>query len=348
MEDGLPAQARRALSLLCASDLRDSSVEVLAGRLAAVVSPAEVLALPGRQLADLAESPVIRRPLTHHLRELRLGAVPRSFLFALGLPADNVRAQQVVDELSRWHPYSALLWERVGKAPDSLHEGLVGLEDVATIATLSLEHESVIRRIVGGTPVVRLPAAIPQVFFDSAKLDRRPVEPFAAFVGRTGEAKGARRLVELWRGDVYPRTRLPLRLFLVDSDSAAADGLRTPVSTVHRIRSPADRARVMRDAAAVIFPALHDHLPQAMLETMAAGGLCIASEVPGHRYVQNGVTGLLVNHELSNLVDTLATVLSDQLGSEPVRRDASSTCYKDHSGTAAARVVSRIVGSVAR
>jgi glycosyltransferase involved in cell wall biosynthesis len=333
------------LRFLCGSSASQSGVEVLASRLAPLAPRTKILALRDSAGRDLAETSVIRGELNEHLSVLATDDPASTFLLALGLPAENIQAQRILEEVLRRQDASALLWERAGHTTATLLAGLVGLERLAMVLTLSEVHIPTIRAIVPDAEIIVLPAAIPDDFFVAATAGLPSPATFAAFVGRSHPSKGAARLARAWIDSVYPETALPLRLFLVDSDPRPQWVPRSSeVVTVHRLSEPAARAKVMREAAAVLFPAAHDHLPQALLESMAAGALCVVTNIDGHAIVVPGSNGLRLAPDLSDLATIIAAALRDPDGYAPVRARASQTCAEAHSRQAAGQVIRFLMG----
>jgi glycosyltransferase involved in cell wall biosynthesis len=100
---------------------------------------------------------------------------------------------------------------------------------------------------------------------------------YALFVGRLTETKGVQVLLEAWS---KLRRPIPLKIVgdgdLRDRVTAAASG---PIEHLGR-RSSAEVARLMGDAAALIFPSVwYEGLPKTILEAFAAGTPVIASNL---------------------------------------------------------------------
>lgn len=330
----------KGMTLLCGSSASKSGVEVLASRLAHTTPNATVLALLDPNGRQLAETPVIRRDLDDHLSRLKSDNPGSAFLLALGLPAETDRAQRVLDEVLRRGPGSALLWERAEHTTATLPAGVTGLERVSKVFTLADVHIATIRTAATKAEVVILPAAIPRDFFAVSTSITPSTSAFAAFIGRTHPTKGAARLAQAWMNRVYPQTALPLRLFLVDHEPPPSWATcNSEAITIHRLREPASRARVMRQATAVIFPATHDHLPQALLESMASGALCVVTDIDGHSIVTPRSSGLHVASDLSDLTTIIAAAMRDPASFAHIRACASQTCAEAHSPEAAGTVL---------
>jgi glycosyltransferase involved in cell wall biosynthesis len=270
---------------------------------------------------------------------LASGDLRSTFLVALGLPSETKQAQRILDEVVRRQAAAALLWERVGHTTVTVASGLAGLECLALVLTLSEVHIPAIRMSAPNAKIVVLPAAIPQDFFRAATHALPAGATFAAFVGRSHPSKGGARLARTWLDSVYPETALPLRLFLVDDDPRPSWAPpNSEAIAIHRLSEPTARASVMRAATAVLFPASHDHLPQALLESMAAGALCIVTDIDGHAIVAPD-NGLRLPPDLSGLRAMIVTALRHPSRYAPLRARASETCARTHSQQAAAVVI---------
>lgn len=286
---------------------------------------------------------------------LAAGSVDASGLLVLGLPRCSHEAQLVVDELVRRGRSAALLWERAGHSMEDLPSGLQGLDQLAHVLTLNDRYTLTIRSVATGAVVGELSAAVPSSFFRSAERTEpgagcAPVgscgpDRYVAFFGRTHPSKGAERLVAAWRQQVIPALGVPLRLFLVDhfpTPSWAHEP--TGMVTVHRLSGRLERASAMRAAAAVVFPAIYDHLPQALLESMAAGSLCVVTDIDGHGIVTPGVDGLVVSTDLSDLADTIGRAVSSPDALSGLRSEAQRTCAARHSPDRAHRTLRSLFG----
>ena len=137
--------------------------------------------------------------------------------------------------------------------------------------------------------------------------------PLAVFVGRLEHVKGVDVLLEAWS---EVRLRLPRATLLVlgsgslaqifDEEGLESTGLdyRGPVANVLPFLQAAD---------AFVLPSRSEGLPLALLEAMAVGLPCIASDVGGSaELIDDGRSGILVPAQhVGELVEAISTILGD-------------------------------------
>lgn len=333
------------LILLCGSGPRDSAVEVLAERLAlATHLPTEMLTIDDGG-SPLTYSERSRRSLlTYHLDALSRSRDDGAVLVALGLPSDTALAQAVVNEIVSRGTRGALLWERAGHSTADLTVGLDMVAALSTVLTLAEVHRKTIASFAPNARILQLSAAIPRIFFNHAELERQRSEPFAVFIGRSHPSKGGQRLARAWADRVYPRTSVPLRMYLVDHEAAQAQGWGGGGVTLSRLAGADERATIMRAATVVLFPARHDHLPQALLESSASGALIAATEIPGHAIDRSGFSGLRLDNNLTNLEAVVRWALVDTPALDRRRVEASRMCARLHLPEAAGRTLAGLAG----
>lgn len=70
-------------------------------------------------------------------------------------------------------------------------------------------------------------------------------------------------------------------------------------------------AALMRERTFFLLPSLHEGLPKALLEAMAAGMVCIAARIPGVTdLIEDGVTGILIEgHEPDDIAHAISRAL---------------------------------------
>lgn len=137
--------------------------------------------------------------------------------------------------------------------------------------------------------------------------------PIAVFVGRLEHVKGVDVLVEAWS---EVRLRLPRATLLVFGSGSLAqifdeEGLE---STGLDYRGPVDNVLPYLQAAdAFVLPSRSEGLPLALLEAMAVGLPCIASDVGGSaELIDDRRSGILVPAgHVGELVEAISTILGD-------------------------------------
>jgi glycosyltransferase involved in cell wall biosynthesis len=90
-------------------------------------------------------------------------------------------------------------------------------------------------------------------------------------------------------------------------------------------------AKVMKRALAIVLPTVtREGLPKVLLEAMACGTVCIATDVPGSRdLITDGVNGLLVPPKDSDsLAEAIMSVISDKEMREKLTRNGFETSRK--------------------
>jgi len=159
-------------------------------------------------------------------------------------------------------------------------------------------------------------------------LDIPQTAPLAVTVGRVSRHKGAFLLVQAVAAlsAAFPDLHV---LFAGDDDEtpqvselASRLGVRGRVRFLGR-RS--DVPRLLRMADLFVFPSLFEGMPFALLEAMASGLPCVASDLPCIREVmRHGIDGLCCQTgDASSLAQAMAAVLSDKPMSERLARSAA-------------------------
>lgn len=307
--------------LLCPSPLTQSGVTVLASRWSKALTKAGWPTVT--RVIDDCRPPFARRWVVRALES------PDARLVILGLPAEDTRAQDIVDTINGRGQVS-LLWERPGRASDFVGEGLSRLGGIRSVWTVNPMLCHGIGRLLPMAKISVAPTIVPQVYFRAKSPGARGGR-YAAFVGRYSHGKGADLLARAWASDVYPRTHLPLVMAGLGLNQRAAEehavtriAEENPIAVrTVLLMSDARRAEFFRKAAVAIFPARYDYLPQALLEAMATGVAVIATEIPGHLPVaEPHVTSYPVAEDLSNLGHAVRILLGDRDMSERLSRAA--------------------------
>jgi len=132
---------------------------------------------------------------------------------------------------------------------------------------------------------------------------------YAIFVGRLSEEKGLKTLLEAWR--LVPN-QVPLKIV---GDGPLDSFVREATLTDERIewighRSPDEVAKLVGDAAFLIFPSLwYEGMPRTILEAFAKGTPVVASQLGAmQELIKNHHTGLLFE---PGQAGPLATVVSE-------------------------------------
>lgn len=330
------------LWILCGAGGSMSGTELLASRLAHLYSPATVLAADDDNKFALSEEDFWRAPLSTHLAYLQNLENENYFLLVLGLPNDLDDAQRLVDLIVACGPRAALLWERVGYPIPRVADDLSDVRKISNLLTLSMVHRNDIETVSPDARVMQISAAIPDELFWGGSLAALSLD-FAMFIGRTNPAKGAQHLIDAWQTWAFNEIQIPLRVFLVDPENSDLLDFDPSFVSIHSIHDPLERGALMRNAKWVIFPAQYDHLPQALLEAMAAGAYCVTTKINGHAIVADGYNGACISQDLSNLGEVVASgrYSSDEVLA--IRRNAIVSCASRHSEEAARIVLSELM-----
>lgn len=216
------------------------------------------------------------------------------------LSPDAAVAQRQIDEAGQ--PRTTILWERPGHHIAGVARGLRDVAGLRHVWTLNDLYTSLVSAAAPAASVRTVPVVVPGIFFEQFRMRRRRLPSTAVAVGRALPSKNMLPLAAAWADRIGPRTRVPLTI--IGGDTATAPGYareltRTAASSrwISRINlgSERDRAAFLRRASVAIFPAVSDHMPQALAEAMAAGVPIIASDIPAHRAVlADQISALLV------------------------------------------------------
>jgi glycosyltransferase involved in cell wall biosynthesis len=236
------------------------------------------------------------------LRHL-LNQLSRTRALLVGLHPDQALAQKQVDHLSH-NDLWELLWERPGRhGIGEVARDLQGVEHLRHVATLNSLFLTEISFIATGAHVRVLPPVLPSQCFSAFNIQQGSSGAFAIALGRLSPTKGIVHLAELWASSMGLGQGIEL---LVATSTPSDLRVDSPYVRAIRLGSLTDRIEMLRNAKVAIFPAISDHLPQALLEAMAVGTPVIATSIPGHtEVVRHGETGMLVDAGLANLAATI-------------------------------------------
>jgi len=251
----------------------------------------------------------------------------------LGLPPSPSLSRRVLEQAQR-DPHLWLLWERPGYDAETLLAGFNDVAPIDRIVTLSEKRQRQVRRLYPEARVRVLPPAVPPSAFDA--YTRRPTTdetaPFVVAIGRPTKEKGITELIPRWAMDGGPSTGLRL---LIASPVPFPEGLVSPWVEVRTVGALRERLRLLCAAHAAIFPATSDHLPQALLETMAAGTPVVATAIAGHRDVAiDGRTAIMVPTSLIGLKDAVRTAAEASKLRQRMRKNAHELVRSQYSFTA--------------
>jgi glycosyltransferase involved in cell wall biosynthesis len=165
-------------------------------------------------------------------------------------------------------------------------------------------------------------------------------ETVIGFLGELREKKGLRFLLPAF---AEVARRRPARLLLlggVRSDaSAALDAFATAAPeawartrVIAYDRSPKRLRRLLCLCDVVVFPALYEGMPNAVLETMAVGRPVLVTDVGGHRdLVRHGVTGARLSlADLDRLPDAIEELLDLDPGARAALGQAARRFVAEH------------------
>jgi len=197
------------------------------------------------------------------------------------------------------------------------------LENASCISAVTMDLAAKVSALSGRTDVVRLKNVVDfQVFTPAAapaglreKLGIRPEEAVLGFAGELREKKGQQFLLEALRrvrearpacllviGEVRP-SELP-RLMQWTGPGALEDHR---IIVTGQLATPAEVNEHLQLCDVYLQPSLWDGMPNALLEAMAAGCGCIASDAGGiPEIITNGVDGIIIPRwELHRLSDAV-------------------------------------------
>ncbi|MEU3464297.1 glycosyltransferase [Streptomyces sp. NPDC006733] len=302
----------RALTLVAGSPFSDSGVGTLAGRYA------DLLEGVGWRTRILAPVGVAHRENGRQVEQrsyaglfAEAGDVARSGVrvLVLGLPRERGPAQQAISALAQL-PRAALLWERPNTPNSAVGSDLSGLDELRHVWTLNARHALTLRRQLPHATVSVAPISLPPAFFADTPMPRPVPHPYAVYLGRFADWKGAPRLAEVWADRVYPRTGTVLLMIGhglepgTKGETAVVEIAQRHPERLSLIQTSEITARValLRHADAAIFPGRYEHLPQALIEAMAVGVPTVCTAIDGYAPVaRHRETSLLIDLDLDGL-----------------------------------------------
>lgn len=247
-------------------------------------------------------------------RELAACAVLRVFQVTGALPAVIARrwlGTPFVTTYGFW--YARLARTRATAVLRGVVERL-GLAAAAAVIVTTPELDAYVRARVGrGTSVHLIPNGVDTVRFHPVSAP--PSSPRrVVFVGRLSSEKNLEALVE---AAARVREGIPLRLVLVGQGpertalERAARTLEVPTDFVPVVDHH-ELPRVLTGADAFVLPSHTEGHPKVLLEAMACGLPCVASDVGGNRAIlRDGDTGLLFEpRDVGALAERLHAVLA--------------------------------------
>ena len=211
------------------------------------------------------------------------------------------------------------------------------LENATCISAVTAELTAKVAALCGRNDVLSLPNAVDATIFTPlhddlgrtalrAKLGIQPGEIVLGFAGELREKKGQQFLIEALRrlresrpacllivGEVRP-SEIP-RLMQSTGGGTLAEHR---ILVTGQLATPAEVNEHLQLCDVYLQPSLWDGMPNALLEAMAAGCGCIASDAGGiPEIIQHGVNGIIVPRwELNRLADAV----SGWLAAEPAYR----------------------------
>ena len=195
--------------------------------------------------------------------------------------------------------------------------------DAAALVAVSGALRDAARQLAPGLSIEVIPNGVDTTFFRPASEEAGPTEtPLLVFVGRLRQFKGVHHVLYALP-DIEKRLGRPVR-FTIVGDGPQMERLSDLAKEI--IRSGAGAAvrftgwldpdavrAIYASASLLVLPSLVEGHPNVMLEAMAMGVPCVASDVPGIReVVENGRQGLLVPPEdAAAIARAVSDILSD-------------------------------------
>lgn len=216
----------------------------------------------------------------------------------VGVPRGQAAAQSMIDCVAGRRDRT-VVWERPGFTVTSANDGLARCSDVRRIVTLNPRF---VASLTAGFPMSEVkvwPLALPPACFVRGPELSRARGSYAIVIGRASPAKRTVELAERWSAEFAD---------LVDLDLVVASPDGNPFADLDRVRwthlgEVGERVAALRGAAVAIFPASDDHLPQALVEAMAASTPVLATAIDGHlEIVEDRVTGRTMDLSMDDLV----------------------------------------------
>jgi glycosyltransferase involved in cell wall biosynthesis len=221
-------------------------------------------------------------------------------LLVMGLPAEDTSAASVVRLCLELADRCALLWERPHHPQLAVASGIPEVSQFAgRLLTLNPLTRDLLEAAAPKAAVFVVAPAIPDGLFAVPYQPGRHAREIVN-IGRTSPQKRTVELAELWTVIGHER-RLPLKILTTplaghpDAELLAAVERSSPWIERQDGNRLQRRREALERACAAVFPAAYDHLPQALLETMAAGVPSIVTPIDAHTCViRDGETGLVM------------------------------------------------------
>lgn len=328
--------SRRKATLVCTTDLSSSGVEVLAARVAHLLPErvGEVWSIGRSHIAETSHG-FRRQPSWEKLMAMIRELPDDSPVVFFGLTGSQKCNRELLELMRPRRSSSTLLLEAPGITPIELAQSYE--LDGANIVTLSPIYLEQLRDRLPHASVCQVALAIPEAFFLATnETQTRQI----TFTGRSAPSKGLPLLLEWWRQSKHRAgSTLSLVINAVDtlSEELTADVEELGVR-VEQLNTVGRRAEIAAQSLACIFPAHRDHLPQAMVEAMAAGGLVICSDIVGHTgLATNGENAIVIDGDLEELDKTLDSTLNGRCNTASIRRVAREIAWERHGPTPSRR-----------
>jgi glycosyltransferase involved in cell wall biosynthesis len=168
--------------------------------------------------------------------------------------------------------------------------------------------------------ILRLPNAIPDRFFEieprHASATAEPAGHSVLQVGRLDPFKGGTVIVAAWKRVAQQVRGARLNLVGDGPERPALEAFAGDLGIADRVvfwGTCQDTVRFYASADVLVLPSLEEGMPNALLEAMASGLACIASDLPSTRgIVEQGRTGVLVPpNDPTALADAIVRLLND-------------------------------------
>jgi hypothetical protein len=281
-------------------------------------------------------------------------AGPEERLLVVGLPPSDDEARATVSALAVAGSRALVLWEHPHTPVLELAVKLrVRPPAAARIGTLNPRFVAPLRKQLGTSAVFTLPLTLPP-YDDLVGPSETSCTPYAVAVGRYTSRKGAARLCSMWADGIGEELGMELLMLGSGYDGPNSDKhevLKLASSSrwisCESIGSFPERFARVRGARCAIFAATDDHLPQALVEVLAAQIPAVVTPIDPHMtLVRHGVTGIAMSGvDLTDLRSTLERHIlsSPNRCAEITRAGAELVTERFSSQVAAETILSHLV-----